>query len=316
MVMIGDLSTYVGNIAEGLFRLTKVMSVSHSDSPSTLVAVLEDCTGQIHCHHWQYDAASVERTSNVFFCQLFIKYHDDGIAADLMSAQPYKDNTAAPLPLLPWSSLPRPHLVAELHTLVEYCPIVALRNFINAVFSKEDFALPFFQFPASREHHHAYSGGLAEHSLEVANIVQAALWQASEDEFWLATVAGLLHDVGKLRTFKNGGNRSNIGFVMQHDQLTLEVLAEPLKQLDIHWPDGAIALRYLLTRSPQESKRPLMPCSLAIDYADKMSSAQSTHKQAFNQKPEWQRFAKLNAKGPRSLFWRPSPSDKFQGVIA
>lgn len=192
---------------------------------------------------------------------------------------------------------------------------LALRQFLDDVFSDDSTVFNFFGLPASREHHHAYPGGLAEHSLEVATIVFQSLWQCDHDQFWLALVAGLLHDIGKLRTFKNRGGYSNIGFIVPHEQLTLEVLAEPLKQLDNSWPDGAIALRYLLTRSPQVEKRPLMTCSVAIEYADKMSSAQFTHAKAFNKKPDWQRFAKLNVRGPKSLFWRPKPSKGSQGSI-
>jgi hypothetical protein len=311
MVMIRDFKTHVGNVVEGNFRLSRVFSSASTDYGNYLIAVLEDCSGIIHCSHWTFSSLNKNgKDSNIFHCKLLITQNSEVLKADLITAQPYK-NAKMPLLLLPYSSLPKPSLVGHLHALIEQCPIMTLRQFLNDVFSDDNTAFNFFRLPASREHHHADPGGLAEHSLEVATIVFQSLWQCDHDEFWLAIVAGLLHDIGKLRTFKNGGGGgySNIGFIVPHEQLTLEVLAGPLKQLDTNWPDGAIALRYLLTRSPQVEKRPLMPCSLAIEYADKMSSAQSTHAKAFNQKPDWQRFAKLNVRGPKSLFWRPKPSE-------
>lgn len=316
MVMINTLPDYIENCVEGHYRLTKIQRSTDCHGQSNMMALLEDCSGQIYCHDWKVNNSSSRRlNSNLYSCVLYIKRERGGISAELLSAKPAEITHHNVLQFLPYSEIATPHTIMEIMALIEQCPIAALRQFINHVFACEEFALPFFQLPASREHHHAYPGGLAQHSLEVVPIVQHSLWQVTEDEYWLSIVAALFHDIGKLKVFKKDGNKTPIGFVLDHDVLTLELLASPLGLLDKKWPDGAIALRYLLTKSPRTT-RPLMPCALAIDYADKMSSAQSTRKQAFNQKPAWQRFAKLEAKGPASLFWRPSLSNTIQGVMS
>ncbi|MDC9725362.1 MAG: TraI domain-containing protein [Gammaproteobacteria bacterium] len=316
MVMISKLSDYVGHCVEGNYRLSKIQRSSDSNNNSKMVALLEDCSGQVYCDDWKLNTSFTgELSSNLYCCLMYIREGAGVVSAELLSAKPAETNPEHALQFLPYSALAIPQTVMVLRAIILQCPITALRQFINSVFSCDDIALAFFQLPASREHHHAYPGGLAEHSLEVVTIVQHSLWQVSQDEYWLTIVAALFHDIGKLKVFKRGGDKTATGFVLDHDALTLEILAEPLRTLDNIWPDGAIALRYLLTKAAKTA-RPLMPCALAIEYADKMSSAQSTKQQAFHQKPAWQRFAKLEAKGPSSLFWRPDSSSSVQGVIS
>ncbi len=312
MVMINQLSNYTEHCVEGIYRLIKIQRSDKYSDPSKMIALLEDCSGQIYCHDWKFnDIPGWKLNSNLYSCVLSIKRQQDKVIAELISAEPAAIPVTNPLQVLPYSALAIPQSVMTLQAIIKQCPIIALQQFVHCVFLNDDYAIPFFQFPASREHHHAYPGGLAEHSLEVMTIVQHSLWQATEDEYWLCMVAALFHDIGKIKVFKRGGNKTPTGFVLDHDALTLEILAEPLRVLDKVWLDGAIALRYLLTKSTKIT-RPLMPCALALDYADKISSAQSTKQQAFKQKSAWQRFAKLEAKGPASLFWRPSSSTKQQ----
>jgi len=314
MVMINTLAEYVDDCVEGIYRLSQIKSETGPHGQSKMVATLEDCSGKIVCYGWKFNShASCSSRSNLYSCVLYIKENGEEISAELLSVKPADNINESSIQFLPYSALPIPKTATELQALIEQCPIISLRQFMNSVFLDKEITLAFLKLPASREHHHAYPGGLAQHSLEVVAIVQRSLWQVTEDEFWLSTAAALLHDIGKIKVFKTSGDRTNSGFILDHDLLTLEILAVPLSQFDKSWPDGAIALRYLLTKSPK-IRRPLMPCALAINYADKMSSAQTTKIHAFNQKPKWQRFAKLNAKGPASLFWRPSSSNTFQGV--
>jgi len=149
-----------------------------------------------------------------------------------------------------------------------------LAHFISQVFSDRELTTAFFTRPASERHHHAWPGGLAEHSLEVASRVETMLAHVTEQERWLASAAGLLHDLGKIRTHQDDGRCTATGYVMKHEELTLELLAPALKSLDKSWSDGANALRYLLvgmTKAAAE-KRPWLP-SLLIRHELSMNQA-------------------------------------------
>lgn len=182
----------------------------------------------------------------------------------------------------------------------------ALRAFLKDVFADNKLRKTFLSLPASHSHHHAQSGGLAAHSLEVAAIAHRALIDLDENERWLACTAGLLHDIGKLRTLQPGGRRTMLGYLVDHEQLTLEILASALGSLDRAWPDGGAALRYLLTwRRAKTTGRPLLPAALALEFADRLSSASGIRDDLFKDRPAWQRFVRFRGRGPQTTFWRP-----------
>jgi hypothetical protein len=63
----------------------------------------------------------------------------------------------------------------------------------------------------------------------------------------LAIVGALFHDIGKIHTLNDDGGAAMRPLV-DHDQLTTELLATPLRDLDAQWREGAIALRHIWTR--------------------------------------------------------------------
>jgi 3'-5' exoribonuclease len=143
-------------------------------------------------------------------------------------------------------------LVVQQEHLVKLIDIVLsietqeLLEFVNNVLFLGDTGLRFIQCPASLNYHHNYAGGLLEHSVEVccSAIAQSKLQGAERD---LAIIAGLLHDVGKTRTFTSDGKRTDIGWLIDHQALTLEVCAPALKKLSLTHSNYANELRHAWT---------------------------------------------------------------------
>lgn len=146
-----------------------------------------------------------------------------------------------------------------------------VRQFLLRVFSDPMIGPAFLDRPASIAHHHAYPGGLFVHSVQVA-------WRlfrepVGTDEKALLVAAGLLHDVGKVRCYSPAGWRTELGCQVDHDALTLEVLAPYLQGLDAAWPQGAARLRHLLTWRPsREQPRPADPLVELLRSADRLGA--------------------------------------------
>lgn len=168
--------------------------------------------------------------------------------------------------------------INELNEWLRDCPLSTLRQFVLNVFSDEQIAEAFFTRPASREHHHCWQGGLAEHSLEVAHGVLRALSPDEDQQIaWLTSCAGIFHDIGKARTHRNDGMYTPLGHTLDHDSMTLEILAPALKTLERTWSEGANALRYLLTLKsrPAHAKRLLIPAGIILLEQDRYSAGYS-----------------------------------------
>ncbi len=304
MVILNTPHSIGSNTTEGVYRLQKTIRVT-LNGLQRIDAILVGHRGSFRCEDWNSAFTGAPHANRLFKCILQLDRKQSGRQfIRLIQTEPIRHFTWNELRKIAVAHFPLPETLQLLSEIIRQVPQIPLKNFIQGIFQTPEIVLPFFRFPASRDYHHDYAGGLATHSLETAQIACSALLDPNKEETSLVIVAGLFHDIGKIHTLNERGNRTTMGRVMRHEQLTLEILAEPFKQLSGEWPDGAIALRYLLTCSPEQIKRPLLPCALAINFADRMSASMSARlktSKCSQNKP----FICTQSKGPKSWFWLP-----------
>jgi 3'-5' exoribonuclease len=100
--------------------------------------------------------------------------------------------------LVPAGPRDEKELIGELRALVRSVKDSRLSAVLRAVFGDREFMARFKEAPASQGHHHAYLGGLLEHTVSVANLcghLSAAYPQVNAD---LLVTGALLHDIGKV----------------------------------------------------------------------------------------------------------------------
>jgi len=76
-----------------------------------------------------------------------------------------------------------------------------LKKLLKAFFEDEKFAVEFKRAPGAMQIHHAWLGGLLEHTLAVAETARVAAKNYDVD-LDLLTAGALLHDVGKMREYE------------------------------------------------------------------------------------------------------------------
>lgn len=74
----------------------------------------------------------------------------------------------------------------------------ALRRVLGAVFGDHAFFARFSECPGAQTHHHAYLGGLIQHSTTVAKICRGLAGEYPTVNIDLLVTAALLHDIGKV----------------------------------------------------------------------------------------------------------------------
>ena len=159
---------------------------------------------------------------------------------------------------------------ANLRALISWLPNDALKEFVLSVFRDCNITDDFFRIPASKKHHHAFSGGLLVHSSDVAMQVFSQ-HLIPETERYIGTIAGLFHDIGKIRTLST--NSTSPSLYIDHENYTLEILAPHLHMLEKNNKQFADTLRYLLTWKPRGYDRiPEFEVYEAIKNADRISS--------------------------------------------
>jgi len=89
-------------------------------------------------------------------------------------------------------------LVTEFMTLVRSVSNPELRRVLGAVFGDKSFFDRFVRCPGAQSYHHAYLGGLLEHTVAVASLSRSLGEQYPHVDQDLLVAAALLHDVGKV----------------------------------------------------------------------------------------------------------------------
>lgn len=100
--------------------------------------------------------------------------------------------------LMPTGTRDQAELIAELRALVKSVGDPALGAVLRAVFGDAAFMRDFKACPASQSYHHAYLGGLLEHTVTVATLCRALSALYAHVDADLLTAGALLHDVGKV----------------------------------------------------------------------------------------------------------------------
>lgn len=194
------------------------------------------------------------------------------------------------------SSYYRNHLI-EVFGFIQQLDSVALQSFMWSLFNQRDLARKFVSIPASRQHHHAYPGGLLEHSVECMRMVKAALDQLphlSKREKDLTQIATLLHDIGKTQTLRVSGDHTLEGFNINHEHYTLSVMADELRQLKKTYEQAAVALEYMLTWKISDGYPKFIGANL-VKAADRVSTGAQLREQAFAQIPSHYHFTQIQA---------------------
>jgi len=174
--------------------------------------------------------------------------------------------------------------------IIERISVPCLREWLGNVFSDLQLSLPFFQVPASHNHHHSSAGGLLLHSIECAEWVERiAIATLNPKEAALAIVAALLHDFGKVETMIY----PEVSQMVAHEVLTLTLLEPALVELQLQWSQGAYALRQMLSWQTHPGKFPQLPGTLLVKMADQYSTALSAREMAFSGLPTHYFWAKL-----------------------
>lgn len=134
----------------------------------------------------------------------------------------------------PSSELSPLKLKSDLQKLVGKVKDPYLLQLLMQIFDRQDVDHNFYQSAAGAEIHHAYIGGLAEHTIEVAKTILHYCNMFPKINPDLALTAGILHDIGKITELSSfpENKYTDTGRLLGHISIGLLILEEELKKID------------------------------------------------------------------------------------
>lgn len=170
-------------------------------------------------------------------------------------------------------------MVGELKALVASLTDPDLKRLLNAFFEDPELLAQYRVAPAAKGMHHVYLGGLLEHSLAVAKLVDAMapLYEGLNRDLLIA--GALLHDVGKVRemTYLRAFDYSDEGKLIGHITIGVEMLQERLSSLPGFPVELGMLLKHMLLSHHGQyeygsPKRPKTVEATILNYLDDLDS--------------------------------------------
>ncbi len=159
---------------------------------------------------------------------------------------------------------------------VENADLIAL---LGQFFNDEAFMSAFKQCPAATAFHHAYLGGLLEHTLSLARVAARILPDYPMLRKDLLLTGVFLHDVGKIRelTWERGFQYTDEGGLLGHLVMGAAMVEEKAKSLDHFDADLLNAVMHLILSHHGEyeygsPKLPVTPEAVALHYLDNLDA--------------------------------------------
>ncbi len=167
---------------------------------------------------------------------------------------------------LPTSERNPEEMAEELHKTIRKVANPFLRRLLETIFRDPEIWESFRNTTAAKRMHHAYRGGLLEHTLSLARLVLLAHRNYPFLDRDLLLAGALVHDLGKARELRAdaGFDYTDEGRLVGHIVLGLEILQKKIDSIPDFPPSLAASLKHLVVSHHGEVEfgSPRQPMSL------------------------------------------------------
>ena len=191
-----------GQQVNDLFLVSKKNYAETKAGKPYLALTLMDKSGEIEARVWEgaQQLNELVEVGRIFMTLAQVKQYRDQLQLNISSLRVYDAEDVLLEEFMPSSNRPSSDMKAELTVLLGTIEDTFLDRLLSNIF-QGDVLQHFMTAPAAKMMHHAYLGGLAEHTLSVTLIARSMCDHYPELDRDLLTAGSLLHDIGKIEEF-------------------------------------------------------------------------------------------------------------------
>ena len=277
---------FVGDIkdraqVESVFLVREKITAMAKNGKPYLTLKLMDKTGEVEGKVWD----NVEHLSAVFVKDDFVAVRSKAtvylgklqlVIGDLRRVP---DDEIELADFLPEAGSDIGEMVNELSLLLDSLTDIHLKRLLAAFFEDPELKPLYCSAPAAKGMHHVYLGGLLEHSLAVARLVDsiAPLYAGINRDLLIA--GALLHDVGKVRemAYTRSFDYTDEGKLLGHITIGVEMVQEKIAAIGGIPAELALLLKHMILSHHGQyefgsPKRPKTVEATILNYLDDLDS--------------------------------------------
>lgn len=260
-----------------------------------LTLILSDRSGQMMARVWEgaEDAAGKVERGEVIQLQGEVETYLDRTQIRVLKLRPAR--SAAEYDqrdFVPSAESDPVKLLERLRGFIEQIEQPQLRALVELFFADEAFTQRFCLAPAAQRVHHAYLGGLLEHTVETLTLCQTLAGLYPQIDTALLYTGALLHDVGKVREYEweMDIEYSDEGRLVGHVVISDEMVTDALKTLPDFPPELALRLRHMLLAHHGRyewgaPRRPMTLEAIALHHAEELTAQVNRFQTLLGQRP-------------------------------
>jgi 3'-5' exoribonuclease len=225
-----------GEEVEGVFACTRKDRLTARSGAPYLAVELRDRTGAIQARAFRdadFLAGQFERGDLVWVAGRVERFREE-LQVELRGIRRADPRGADPAEFLPVAYRDLDELDGFLEHLSREVYDPELRGLLDSFLGDASFRADFRRAPCTRSGHHAYLGGLLEHTVAVATLALEACTLHPRLNSDLLLCAAILHDAGKTLEFELGAEiaLSEAGALVGHLALGQQMVSERARGLD------------------------------------------------------------------------------------
>jgi 3'-5' exoribonuclease len=237
-----------GEELAGVFACVRKDRLSARTGSPYLAVELRDATGSLPARVFRepdFQSARFDRGDLVRVAGRVERFRGE-LQAELAEVRRTEPGEADPAEFLPVAYRDLDELDGFLEHIADEVRDHDLRRLLDAFLGDEGFRVELRRAPCTRAGHHAYLGGLLEHTVAVATLAREACVLHPRLRPDLLIAAAILHDIGKTREFSLGAEigPSEEGRMLGHLALGHRLVADRIATLDGFPAAKALALEH------------------------------------------------------------------------
>jgi 3'-5' exoribonuclease len=257
-----------GEGVEDIFLVKGKQQLVRKDGKPYLMLRLCDRTGTIDCKVWD----NVEEFSGRFTIDDFVMIkgavnsYQGTKEINIKAIEKIVDDMVELKDFVAVSEYDFDALEKRLYTVITNLRNPYLQRLLILFYEDKEFMALFKIAPAAKDIHHAFLGGLLEHSLEIVDLCKDIKNRYAEIDLDLLVTGAILHDIGKVRElkYKRSLDYTDEGRLIGHIVIGIEMVDEKIRLIEDFPAKLAMLVRHIILshQGTYEWGSPKMPQTL------------------------------------------------------
>ncbi len=270
-----------GDWVDDIFVLSEKILSQKRDGDNFLNVTISDKTGTLKGVVWDnVDQIAAGITSGDFaYINGSVSDYKGALQVVIKTMEPFPPDRIDPSDFLPQTSRNIENMFERLLKRANSITTDYLKALIDAFLNDREFVNKFKTAPAAKKMHHAYIGGLLEHTVSMASLADKIAGHYGGVNRDLLLTGAILHDIGKIDEFEYQSkiDYSDKGRLLNHIVIGIKMVDDKLSGINNFPEDQMLLLKHMIvshhgTREFGSPEPPKTIEAVLLNYIDEIDS--------------------------------------------